>query len=230
MILMSDLLDKRFEFEDSTEGFVSLKDLSPRLVVDERACQAFGESEFSCYVRERVGHLLERAAGSLPPDYSLIIKAAFRPPITELRYFEIAYDVYRGAHQGMASEDIFRLLSAEVAPLALAGHPTGGAVDLTLGYRGEEVGGRGAFESARTGSGGRAFLSSPDPDCGGAANRRILAKAMCGAGFVNYPPEWWHWSYGDKYWAFISGRPVSYVLVLEDALRDGMVVASHVIG
>jgi D-alanyl-D-alanine dipeptidase len=53
---------------------------------------------------------------------------------------------------------------------------------------------------------------------------------MCGAGFVNYPPEWWHWSYGDKYWAFISGRPVSYVLVLEDALRDGMVVASHVIG
>ena len=21
------------------------------------------------------------------------------------------------------------------------------------------------------------------------------------AGFVNYPPEWWHWSYGDRYWA-----------------------------
>ena len=24
-------------------------------------------------------------------------------------------------------------------------------------------------------------------------------------GLVNYPTEWWHWSYGDRYWALISG-------------------------
>jgi zinc D-Ala-D-Ala dipeptidase len=22
---------------------------------------------------------------------------------------------------------------------------------------------------------------------------------------VNYPTEWWHWSYGDRYWAYQSG-------------------------
>jgi D-alanyl-D-alanine dipeptidase len=30
---------------------------------------------------------------------------------------------------------------------------------------------------------------------------------MEGAGFVNYPTEWWHWSYGDRYWTFVVGAP-----------------------
>jgi zinc D-Ala-D-Ala dipeptidase len=25
---------------------------------------------------------------------------------------------------------------------------------------------------------------------------------MDAGGFINYPQEWWHWSYGDRYWAF----------------------------
>jgi zinc D-Ala-D-Ala dipeptidase len=36
--------------------------------------------------------------------------------------------------------------------------------------------------------------------------RDILATAMNAAGLVNFPAEWWHWSYGDKYWAFQSGH------------------------
>lgn len=31
--------------------------------------------------------------------------------------------------------------------------------------------------------------------------------AMTTVGFVNYPTEWWHWSYGDKYWAFMKSEP-----------------------
>jgi D-alanyl-D-alanine dipeptidase len=23
-------------------------------------------------------------------------------------------------------------------------------------------------------------------------------------GLVNYPTEWWHWSFGDRYWALLS--------------------------
>ncbi len=25
-------------------------------------------------------------------------------------------------------------------------------------------------------------------------------------GWSNYPTEWWHWSYGDRYWALTLGR------------------------
>jgi zinc D-Ala-D-Ala dipeptidase len=40
-------------------------------------------------------------------------------------------------------------------------------------------------------------------------HRDVLASAVDGAGFVNYPAEWWHWSHGDRYWAFQTGQDAS---------------------
>lgn len=39
-----------------------------------------------------------------------------------------------------------------------------------------------------------------------AAKRRILVDALEGAGLVNYPAEWWHFSYGDHQWAYLVGK------------------------
>ena len=33
-------------------------------------------------------------------------------------------------------------------------------------------------------------------------NRKLLVKIMRAHGFINYPTEWWHFSYGDRYWAY----------------------------
>jgi D-alanyl-D-alanine dipeptidase len=33
-------------------------------------------------------------------------------------------------------------------------------------------------------------------------NRIFLKDALERVGLVNYYTEWWHWSYGDKYWAY----------------------------
>jgi D-alanyl-D-alanine dipeptidase len=32
-------------------------------------------------------------------------------------------------------------------------------------------------------------------------NRKLLFDAMTKAGFINYPLEWWHYSFGDVHWA-----------------------------
>lgn len=32
--------------------------------------------------------------------------------------------------------------------------------------------------------------------------RATLNKIMIDNNFANYDYEWWHWSYGDQYWAF----------------------------
>ena len=37
-------------------------------------------------------------------------------------------------------------------------------------------------------------------------NRELLLQVMESHGFVNYPTEWWHFSYGDRYWAYQSGE------------------------
>jgi D-alanyl-D-alanine dipeptidase len=36
-------------------------------------------------------------------------------------------------------------------------------------------------------------------------NRAVLGAALTSAGLVNYPTEWWHWSFGDRYWALLTG-------------------------
>ena len=38
-------------------------------------------------------------------------------------------------------------------------------------------------------------------------NREMLISTLESEGFVNYPREWWHFSYGDQYWAFNKNKP-----------------------
>ena len=40
--------------------------------------------------------------------------------------------------------------------------------------------------------------------------REILCNAMLKAGFINYPAEWWHYSFGDKLWAAYSRKTKAF--------------------
>ena len=33
---------------------------------------------------------------------------------------------------------------------------------------------------------------------------------------MNYPTEWWHWSYGDRYWALVTGAPAAHYGPVDD--------------
>lgn len=39
--------------------------------------------------------------------------------------------------------------------------------------------------------------------------RELMAKVLSGAGLVNYPTEWWHWTYRDRYWALMTDAPAA---------------------
>ncbi|MFG2642565.1 M15 family metallopeptidase [Streptomyces sp. NPDC048370] len=82
-------------------------------------------------------------------------------------------------------------------------HATGAAVDLTLCT----VEGAPLWTGSAPGDARSPFrrLSAPGLDPVAAETRRHLGNAMTGAGLVNYPAAWWHWSYGDPYWARSSG-------------------------
>lgn len=60
------------------------------------------------------------------------------------------------------------------------------------------------------------YVSPPEiaPHSAGAAEdarsrRGVLGTALTAVGLVNYPTEWWHWSYGDRYWALETGAAVA---------------------
>jgi len=46
-------------------------------------------------------------------------------------------------------------------------------------------------------------------------NRNIMSEVMTRAGSVNYPTEYWHWSYGDRYWAFETKHPYAFYDTVE---------------
>lgn len=38
-------------------------------------------------------------------------------------------------------------------------------------------------------------------------NRSIMSNVLLMAVFVNYKNEYWHWLYGDRYWAYYTAQP-----------------------
>lgn len=93
-------------------------------------------------------------------------------------------------------------------------HSTGGAIDLTIRWRGADHLWMGSlfddastlahtahFEDAATDA---AFSFSNEE---ARANRRLLYWLMREAGFASNPTEWWHFSYGDQMWAQATGAP-----------------------
>jgi D-alanyl-D-alanine dipeptidase len=47
-------------------------------------------------------------------------------------------------------------------------------------------------------------------------NRKILLDVLCAHGFTNYPTEWWHFSYGDRYWAYHQNQAHSIYSSVEE--------------
>jgi len=42
------------------------------------------------------------------------------------------------------------------------------------------------------------------------SNRKVLLDVMKKNGFVNYPGEWWHYSFGDRMWAAYLRKKVCH--------------------
>jgi D-alanyl-D-alanine dipeptidase len=107
----------------------------------------------------------------------------------------------------------FRLLVIEALG-ELPSHRTGAAVDLTLcrtdGVElslGTPV--RPSIVDYPAPPDDPRYFEAPGVATEEGVHRQVLGGALSAVGLVNYPPEWWHWSYGDRYWAFVVGRPAA---------------------
>jgi zinc D-Ala-D-Ala dipeptidase len=93
-------------------------------------------------------------------------------------------------------------------------HSTGGAVDLTIRWRGGDPLWMGSlFDDASPLAHTARFETEISPDAfsfsdeEARANRRLLYWLMTDAGFASNPSEWWHFSFGDQMWAKLRGEP-----------------------
>ncbi|MFF3767344.1 hypothetical protein ACFYYR_25115 [Streptomyces sp. NPDC001922] len=50
-------------------------------------------------------------------------------------------------------------------------------------------------------SAGACYTDAPGLSAQSRTNRATLGNALSAAGLINDPSEFWHWSFGDRYWA-----------------------------
>ena len=114
------------------------------------------------------------------------------------------------ARPGISPGDLDRLVSRFVAPVAVAPHVAGAAIDVTLVFAGGQEADMGTpIDATPEQSGGACYFAATGINPFARSHRRLLATVLTWSGFVNYPTEWWHWSYGDRYWALNTGAPAA---------------------
>lgn len=157
-------------------------------------------------VRVGVAVRLDTARDLLPMGISLRVVEGHRP-VAQQRAIIAAYSAeVCAARPGVSADELHRLTSRFVAPVAVAPHVAGAAVDLTLvDACGDELDLGTPIDDTPETSQGRCFTDASDISADARANRDLLRRVVGAAGLVNYPTEWWHWAYGDRYWALLTG-------------------------
>jgi zinc D-Ala-D-Ala dipeptidase len=156
-------------------------------------------------VRHGLATRLEAARDLLPLGIGLRVVEGHRSLTNQQAIIASYAAEVCAAHPGIGPGELERLTSRFVAPVAVAPHVAGAAVDLTLvDARGEELDLGTPIDATPEQSEGSCFTAAEVGPVA-RAHRDLMARVLGAAGLVNYPTEWWHWSYGDRYWALLTG-------------------------
>jgi D-alanyl-D-alanine dipeptidase len=205
-VLLSDPRLAAISWADDGEPLVDL-----RTVVGARLDRRLADPHGAfAHLRAGVARRLLIAQTLLPDGLQLLVVEGYRPPVLQRRYFDAYAAELAAGHPDWSGARCHVEASKFVAPPDVAPHGTGGAVDLTLcTTTGVELDLGTAVNASPEASHGACYTASRDVPRPAQELRRVLADALGAVGLVNYPTEWWHWSYGERYWALVRGAAVT---------------------
>ncbi len=159
-------------------------------------------------VREGLAKKLAKANKKLKminSDLTLFVSYGYRSLKIQKKYFEKEYNNFKKLNEKLGESALMELAHKHIAVPEVAGHPTGGAVDLTIFDTKEkeflDMGGKIADfsnDKLATFSSGLTFKQKK--------NRALLHSIMVEQDFCPFYEEWWHFSFGDKEWAWFYGK------------------------
>ncbi|MFC6085274.1 M15 family metallopeptidase [Sphaerisporangium aureirubrum] len=203
-VLLSDPRIAAMPVKESGEPLIDLRN-DEVIRVDLRLADLLGAH---AQVRLGVADRLTAAQTQLPRGLRLLLVEGYRPYALQERYFANCLTRMRRAHPGWTPDRLRAEAGKYVSPPEVAPHVAGGAVDVTLcTVDGTELPMGTEVNATPPEYGTECYTGSPEISAEAKGNRQVLIAAMTATGFVNYPTEWWHWSYGDRYWAFVMRAP-----------------------
>lgn len=222
----ADPLPHLVEFDDfprvgrpSDDPLIQLE--HPRIALIERYRQAGWEHAIEgIWLRRPVAERLGLVADRLPERWGLCVFDGWRPNELQQELYDAAYadPLLPPGYLAPPSDD----------PQAPPPHLSGGSVDVSLTLDGIplglgtrfddftelartdalEVPASGALEVAASGT--TVDLAMSETDETNRNLRRWLYWSMRAAGFVVFAGEWWHFEYGTRRWAAITGHEPFY--------------------
>lgn len=156
-------------------------------------------------IRKEVLFKLYRIADKLPQGVNLKIYKTFRSRIKMDEAFQDIISQIEAENPGIGRHEAIKLakFKSDDPKGSLGGHETGGAVDVALcDDNGKDFNYGTKFHEYND----YTFTFSSHITKEMKANRKHLVKLMKRQGFVNFPGEWWHFSYGDRMWAAYKGK------------------------
>ncbi|MCC5876864.1 MAG: D-alanyl-D-alanine carboxypeptidase family protein [Candidatus Sumerlaeia bacterium] len=166
-------------------------------------------------IRGHVYEMLKKANASLPAGYRIVVYEAFRPRKRQWELWNWMEAEMKRRHPDATEDEIYKYTREFIAdPRGFgSGHQAGGAVDVSLaGPDGKELDMGTAVDEMND----RTRTHSSHITSDQRANRAMLLAAMEAGGLVNYPSEWWHFCYGDRLWAEMTGAEVAFFAPLQE--------------
>jgi D-alanyl-D-alanine dipeptidase len=155
------------------------------------------------FVRKTVAVKLEQASkllSKIDPRLQLQIVYGYRALSIQQKLFRKYKQQLKAKYTG---EELLEAVHRLIAVPEIAGHPTGGAIDIQIIKFGKPVSlGTRIWEFNND-----SFTFSPFVSRQAQENRQLLRSVMMEVGFAPFDGEWWHFSYGDKEWAKYFEKP-----------------------
>ncbi len=172
-----------------------------------------------CYLRNEVVNRLYEAQNFLPKGIKLRIWDAWRPfalqkelydsySQTIVKLYNLENETADKREQIIKKYISFPNKDHNFPPV----HTTGGAVDVTLiKSDGTELDMGTKYDEFKDETSTAFYEKCSEKYEIVRNNRRILYNCMINAGFTNLPTEWWHYDYGDMFWAYYKKTPAIYI-------------------
>lgn len=200
----------QFSMGSSDEPLVDVRKYDERILgeyLKEDMLEITGEV---IYVRDALARKLAKVNATLELEGKrLKVVYGYRHPEVQERYFIKRKADLKAQNPEMSDEDLDRLTHNFVAVPDVAGHPTGGAVDLTV-----------VDKNGQPLDMGCEIADYSDPVIihtfdnrlteSQMKNRMLLHDLMINVGFAPFYGEWWHFSYGDREWAAFYNKKALY--------------------
>lgn len=166
-------------------------------------------------LRKTVYEKLKQAQTLLPTGLRFCLYEAYRSLDLQKALFDGRFKRVKQQYPNWSQGQIFKETIKLISPVInedgsknIPPHATGAAIDVYLLDDNGQTMDMGIHPDAwmQDSDGSLSFIASTIISEQAKKNRAIMSKALSSVDFVNYPTEYWHWSYGDRYWAYHKNK------------------------